>query len=84
MLNLLDRRVRLTAATALTVALAGVVAVPADAHERSHARSGPSLHSGTVTASSKTPTAVGSGGAVTSVDANATRVGLRVLRRGGF
>ena len=50
MLNLLDHRVRLTAVSALTVALAGVAAVPADAHERGHTRSGPSQHSGTVTA----------------------------------
>lgn len=31
----------------------------------------------------KNPTAVGSGGAVSSVDPNATRIGLRVLKRGG-
>jgi hypothetical protein len=70
--------------TVLSVAIAGVLAgAPADARERTQPRSGPSQHSGPVTASSKTPTAVGFGGAVTSVDANATRVGLAVLRRGG-
>ncbi len=31
----------------------------------------------------KNPTAVGTGGAVTSVDPDATRIGLRVLRQGG-
>ena len=84
MLNRLGRRTRLTAATALAVGLASTLAVaPAEARERTHDRSGSSQHSGTVTASSKTPTAVGYGGAVTSVDADATRVGLNVLRRGG-
>ncbi|RNM16374.1 gamma-glutamyltransferase [Nocardioides pocheonensis] len=70
--------------TVLAVLVAGVVSgPPALARERTEPRSGPSQHSGSVTASSKTPTAVGYGGAVTSVDANATRVGLAVLRRGG-
>jgi gamma-glutamyltranspeptidase / glutathione hydrolase len=84
MLDRLNAPARLAAATALIVALAGVVGLaPADARERSPHRSGPSQHSGVVTASSKTPTAVGFGGAVTSVDPNATRIGLAVLRRGG-
>lgn len=35
------------------------------------------------TAPEKNPTAIGRGGAVTSVDPDASRIGLRVLRRGG-
>ncbi|MBO9554443.1 gamma-glutamyltransferase [Cellulomonas sp.] len=55
-------------AAAAAVALV-VGAAPASAH---HPRPG-----------DKVPVAVGSGGAVTTVDADATRVGLDVLRRGG-
>ena len=40
-------------------------------------------HGGRAAAADKNPTAVGTGGAVTSVDPDATRVGLRVLRQGG-
>ena len=39
--------------------------------------------SGTPQPPPKTPTAVGSGGAVSSVDPDATRIGLAVLKRGG-
>jgi gamma-glutamyltranspeptidase/glutathione hydrolase len=75
---MLNRPVRLTIATTLAVALTGVLAPmsPADASGRSPA-------SGSVTAPPKHPTAVGRGGAVTSVDPDATKVGLRVLRHGG-
>lgn len=75
-----ERRVRLTAVTALVTALTVVLAGtftggPAEAREPSGPRSGPSLRSGPVTAPPKTPTAVGFGGAVTSVDPDATRIG---------
>src|SRR5687768_10064891 len=60
----------LAAATvaALTAGLVGTVPTGADAADR--------LTQGR-------PTAVGRGGAVSTVDAEATRAGLRVLRRGG-
>ena len=47
--------------------------------------SGPAAHAANTAdrATGKQPTAIGRGGAVTSVDPEATRVGLRVLRRGG-
>ena len=47
--------------------------------------SGPAAHASNTAdrATGKQPTAIGRGGAVTSVDPEATRVGLRVLRRGG-
>ncbi len=73
---MLHRPVRLTVVTALAVALAGVIAPTADARAGHPARAA-------VHAPPKHATAVGRGGAVTSVDANATRVGLRVLRHGG-
>ena len=56
------------ALTAVAVCTALVVAAPADAGTRDVA---------------KQATAVGRGGAVTTVDPTATRVGLRVLRQGG-
>ncbi len=55
------------------LALIAPVATPADAKPKP-----PKPPAG-----AKTPTAVGSGGAVSSVDADATRVGLDVLRKGG-
>lgn len=75
---MLNRPVRLTVATTLAVALAGVLAPTSPANAVGHHPA-----SGSVTAPPKHPTAVGRGGAVTSVDPDATRVGLRVLRRGG-
>ncbi len=69
------RRSRSTAAVAvlaLSVSAAGLA--------------GPVSAAGTVSAReappAKQPTAVGYGGAVTSVDADATRIGLQVLKRG--
>src|SRR4051795_657000 len=62
---------RLTAfgvAGATAIAGLGVVSSPAEAHSRF---------------TTKTPTSVGFGGAVTSVDPEASRVGLKVLKRGG-
>src|SRR6187551_3556837 len=56
------------ALTAVAVCTALVVAAPADAGTGDVA---------------KQATAVGRGGAVTTVDPTATRVGLRVLRQGG-
>ena len=63
-------RARLTTASlaALSALSLVVTAAPAQAEPR---------------ATEKTPTAVGTGGAVTSVDPEATRVGLDVLRKGG-
>src|SRR4051794_30146868 len=63
---------RLTAlgvAGATAIAGLGVVSSPAEAHSRFF--------------TTKTPTSVGFGGAVTSVDPEASRVGLKVLKRGG-
>ena len=68
------RRAAILVASALAVAVTGFLA-PAGAHE--------SPAKGPVTAPPKNPTAVGYGGAVTSVDPDATRIGLEVLRRGG-
>jgi len=65
-----SRRPSMLGGLAAAAAVALVVgAAPASAH---HPRPG-----------DKVPVAVGSGGAVTTVDADATRVGLDVLRRGG-
>jgi gamma-glutamyltranspeptidase/glutathione hydrolase len=72
---MLNRRARLALAAVLPVALVGFVAPPTTAHD--------SPAKGPVTAPPKNPTAVGYGGAVTSVDPDATRIGLDVLRRGG-
>src|SRR4051794_36191514 len=60
-------RVALVAAVTLALGMGGA---PASAHP---------AHPGT----DKVPVATGYGGAVTTVDADATRVGLDVLRRGG-
>ncbi len=66
-----SRRVALAAATALVVPAALLTApAPADA-------------AGSGRATAKHPTAVGRGGAVATVDPEATRAGLRVLRHGG-
>ena len=61
-------RAALAAATAAVVAGGLLTAGPAEARPR---------------ATEKVPTAVGRGGAVATVDPEATRAGLRVLRRGG-
>jgi gamma-glutamyltranspeptidase/glutathione hydrolase len=71
---MLVRRTRSAIAAATVVALAGFVAPAA------HARNAPDSP---VTAPPKNPTAIGYGGAVTSVDPDATRIGIDVLRRGG-
>lgn len=73
------RPVRHALAATVAVALAGTLGplAPARAHERPHPGTGP------VTAPPKHPTAVGYGGAVSSVDPDATRIGIEVLRRGG-
>ncbi|MCW2791528.1 MAG: ggt [Nocardioides sp.] len=65
----------LTASTlAASTLAASTVAGPSSASAPSSARATPPP---------KTPTQVGRGGAVTSVDADASRIGLRVLRKGG-
>jgi gamma-glutamyltranspeptidase / glutathione hydrolase len=74
---MLVRRAPLAVTAALAVALAGLAPV-ATAQPRTVAPSGDSVGS-----PPKHATAVGRGGAVSSVDPDATRAGLRVLRRGG-
>ncbi len=59
---------------------AGADPVTADHRAGHRAGQGPSGHGRYTT---KTPTSTGFGGAVTSVDPEASRVGLQVLRRGG-
>jgi gamma-glutamyltranspeptidase/glutathione hydrolase len=61
-------RTLLAAATATVVAAGALAAGPAQAAPR---------------ATEKVPTAAGKGGAVSTVDPEATRAGLRVLKRGG-
>jgi gamma-glutamyltranspeptidase/glutathione hydrolase len=73
---MLNGRARLTIAATMTVALAGFLAPTAVARDAAPSK-------GPVTAPPKNPTAVGYGGAVASVDPDATRIGLNVLRRGG-
>jgi gamma-glutamyltranspeptidase / glutathione hydrolase len=63
------RLAALGVAGATAIAGLGVVSSPAEAHGRHF--------------TTKTPTSVGFGGAVTSVDPEASKVGLKVLRRGG-
>jgi gamma-glutamyltranspeptidase/glutathione hydrolase len=67
------RTLSCAAAVALTTALVVATPAPAPAAERPSARPEPDRHA----------TARGYGGAVASVDPYATRIGLRVLRRGG-
>lgn len=73
-LALLTAAVAASATGLTTVAVAPGSAAPDDA------RSGPGVADRYQT---KTPTSVGYGGAVTSVDPEASRIGLRVLRNGG-
>ncbi|MDQ1624793.1 MAG: gamma-glutamyltranspeptidase / glutathione hydrolase, partial [Actinomycetota bacterium] len=63
----------------LTLALAGLTAA---ALALPVAATAPAAAAGPRT-TTRTPTAVGTGGAVTSVDPDATRIGLAVLRAGG-
>jgi gamma-glutamyltranspeptidase/glutathione hydrolase len=72
------RPVRLTVLTTLAVALAGVLAPTAPADAQTGHPSRASVHP-----PPKHATAIGRGGAVSSVDPDATRIGLKVLRRGG-
>jgi len=78
---MIDRRTRLAATTALVVAGLLVPAVPAGASAPAHVE--PVQRNHPVTAPAKHATAIGYGGAVTSVDPDATNVGLQVLRHGG-
>ncbi|MGW7577657.1 gamma-glutamyltransferase [Streptomyces sp. NPDC054765] len=68
-------------------ALAGsLVAVPAAAGSPAPARPAPAARDGATTATAtpaKTPLAIGSGGAVSSVDADASAAGIAVLKKGG-
>jgi len=83
------RRTRLSAATAGVVSLATAAAVAA---VPSTGSAGPApvdtvpandVAGGALAEPIKDPVAVGRGGAVSSVDPYATRIGVRVLRRGG-
>jgi gamma-glutamyltranspeptidase / glutathione hydrolase len=78
---MLQHRTRLTVATTLVVALAGILVPAAPAGARDGTDPVQGRQPGATPA--KNPTAVGYGGAVSSVDPDATKVGLRVLRRGG-
>lgn len=72
---------RISAATAsllLAGALAGTVPAQASGPPGGHGKS-----RGGPPTPAKVPTAIGSGGAVSTVDPDATRIGLDVLRRGG-
>ncbi|MFC9242002.1 gamma-glutamyltransferase [Streptomyces decoyicus] len=80
----------MTTARRLTVlgaaaALAGsLVTVPAAAGSAAPARPAPAAHDSAPTATpEKTPVAVGHGGAVSSVDADASAAGIAVLEKGG-
>ncbi|GGO92618.1 gamma-glutamyltransferase [Wenjunlia tyrosinilytica] len=64
---------RCSALLAATAVLAGLVATAPPANARA----------GTATSPEKTPVAVGYGGAVASVDADASAAGIEVLRKGG-
>jgi gamma-glutamyltranspeptidase/glutathione hydrolase len=72
------RRAPIVLVAALAVVISGFLA-PARAHESPATGTA----KGPVTAPPKNPTAVGDGGAVSSVDPDATRIGLEVLRKGG-
>ena len=74
MLRRRTHRSSVAAAAALATCLGGVALVPA------HAQGDPGRGTFYTT---KTPTSVGSGGAVSSVDPEASRIGRDVLRRGG-
>ncbi len=79
------RRRFVAAGTAVLTGLAGLTLAPttaqgAPAPSQEQRRAAPD---GTRTPPPKTPTSRGYGGAVTSVDPDASRVGIEVLRRGG-
>jgi gamma-glutamyltranspeptidase/glutathione hydrolase len=73
------------AGAALLTALAGLAVVPSaqGASVPGASVAAPAARPGGGRYTTKTATSVGVGGAVTSVDPEASRVGLRVLRRGG-
>ncbi|MFJ9408019.1 gamma-glutamyltransferase [Streptomyces sp. NPDC101393] len=73
---------RLTVLGAAAALAGSLVAVPAAA-QSSPARTGPAHQGGPAATPAKTPVAVGSGGAVSSVDPNASAAGIEVLRKGG-
>ncbi|MEU8680147.1 gamma-glutamyltransferase [Streptomyces sp. NPDC048611] len=78
-------RVRRLTVLGAAAALAGsLMAVPAAAGSAAPARPGPAHRDLAATAApEKTPVAVGSGGAVASVDPYASAAGIEVLRKGG-
>ena len=74
MLRRRTHRSSVAAAAALATCLGGLALAPA--HAKAHPGGGKYY-------TTKTPTSVGFGGAVTSVDPEATKIGLEVLSRGG-
>jgi len=80
---MLRRTPTLLAAAALTTALLVPLAGPVEAAPDRHGPPDKAPVRTPVETPVKTPTAVGFGGAVSSVDPDASRVGLEVLRRGG-
>src|SRR5262245_5161412 len=81
---------RRSAQTALAAAVVGglvttmgpTVAAPDQAPAQAAAPDGPAAAPG-ASAPAKQPVAIGAGGAVSSVDANASQIGVDVLRHGG-
>ena len=74
MLRRRTHRSSVAAAAALATCLGGLALAPA--HAKAHPGGGKYY-------TTKTPTSVGSGGAVSSVDPEASKIGRDVLRRGG-
>jgi gamma-glutamyltranspeptidase/glutathione hydrolase len=81
----LRRRAQVVGAAGLSVALALTVtsATSPGAATRTHPSGHAQSHAGTPAATGKQAVARGTGGAVSSVDADASRIGLEVLRAGG-
>ncbi|MGW7489846.1 gamma-glutamyltransferase [Streptomyces sp. NPDC054786] len=80
----MSRARRLTVLGAAAALAGSLVAVPAAAGTAAPARPAPTAQDGATTATpEKTPVAVGYGGAVSSVDADASAAGISVLKKGG-
>ncbi|MEU8996101.1 gamma-glutamyltransferase [Streptomyces caniferus] len=80
----MSRARRLTVLGAATALAGSLVAVPAAAGTAAPARPATAAQdSATPATPEKTPVAVGSGGAVSSVDADASAAGIAVLKQGG-
>ncbi|MFG2831264.1 gamma-glutamyltransferase [Streptomyces sp. NPDC048434] len=80
----MSRARRLTVLGAAAALAGSLVAVPAAAGSAAPARPAPTAQDSATTATpEKTPVAVGYGGAVSSVDADASAAGISVLKKGG-